>query len=175
MGANRIEVETFVRWRRYSEWSLRSTLSADKTHRGHTLKRCFALWLDEFIRMQNERQWAAIRARKQSLLIAKEKEERERAEEMKKKQKQNKTQQRSHVSEQRYLSAIISPETTPQNLFFPYYDGTNGGGVVATSKAKPQGLNMNTRTAQTDDRLDYVKHCELESILIPMYDSSMQK
>merc|ERR1712013_712971 len=46
--ANRIEVETFVRWRRYSEWSLRSTLSADKTHRGHTLKRCFALWLDEF-------------------------------------------------------------------------------------------------------------------------------
>ena len=34
---------------------------------------------------------------------------------------------------------------------------------------------MNARPSQMDDRLDYVKHCELESILIPMYDSSMQQ
>ena len=68
--ANRIETQTLARWRRHTEWSARAKLNADGACRGRALRRCFALWLDEFTRMQNERQWAAIRARKQSLVIA---------------------------------------------------------------------------------------------------------
>ena len=174
-----MEEKSFSKWRNYTEWIIDAKYKADKMRRRHLFEKYFTFWVNEFIRMQNEREWNAWREANKSMEI-------ERFERMKQikqaeieviDEKENvnvkvvkndevmKQDKDKKKREKAYLTRVHSVETPSNNLFFPYC-GTYGVDIK-------DDIDLMKISEKDDDRLSYVKHCELQTILIPTYDLSM--
>ena len=158
------------------------------------MRKWFVFWVNEMVRVRNERQWMEWRQHNRSvtmhqndgnnefkpMMITETKqtaiyrEQRDRDlndkadgktnDKMKGKMKE-KMNGINIPMESDYLSTVRSADTEPMNLFFPYY-GESG-------KVKHPKVDLERISSKpNENRLSYVKHCELESILIPICSAS---
>ena len=184
-----VESNALNKWRDYALWNIEAKERADKKYKKYMFDKYFTFWLNEFIRMQNERQWKAWRETNQSLEMEKfekmraiefevvdEKdnvdvrvvslrENKEKVDDDEEEKEENKIE--DVKVKKAYLDTVQSVEPPMTTLFFPYC-GTHGDEIN-------EEMNILRISESTDERLSYVKHCELQSILIPTYDSKMVK
>ncbi len=170
--ANTVEITSFHRWRRFTEWSVAAQCSADRVWAANTVRTCFVFWSNEFVRIRNERQWARWRlnnraiAHRDDVVVVKEPSSKRRDQRTEKPVMG--TKDRDHAAKKGggFLSTVRSADPTPNSLFFPYC-GESGAD-------KQPMVDLNRISSEPNgDRLSYVKHCELESILIPICGSPM--
>eukprot|EP01084_Bolivina_argentea_P135484 238724_1 len=136
-----IEHRVFHKWMDYTQWSIASKAIADKCCAKNVLKRSFTFWIDEFLRIQNERAWKKWREQTQKQQL-----------------KPPQPVANPYFSEVRSVSMDL-----PQNLFFPYYRN------ASSDNSQTQITNQ----LGDDDQVSYIKHCQLQSILIPTYDTTV--
>ena len=198
--AKTMEIQAFLRWRYFTDWSIRAQCTADRVWRSNIVRKWFVFWVNEMVRVRNERQWMEWRQHNRSvtmhqndgndkfkpMMITETKqtaiyrEQRGRGLNENRNLKMNKKvsakindtmNPRANAKginipmESDYLSTVRSVDTESMNLFFPYYGES---GKVEHPKVDLERIS----SEPNEDRLSYVKHCELESILIPICSAS---
>merc|ERR1712176_714512 len=114
----------------------------------NVLRRYFGIFVDAFIQKQNEKQL-------------------EKWKEATKKEATNEKREENACS---YVSQIPSFDVdASQDLFFPLCGSAN----VPNSNALPI-MDLDAITLrQKEVRMNYIKHCEVQKVLIPKYDKAM--
>ena len=165
--ANTVEITSFHRWRHFTDWSIGAQCTADRVWKTNTVRKCFVFWTDEFVRSRNERQWAQWRLSNRAITHRDVVDERLQSETEPVAATKHRKETVKKGKDSGYLSAVRSADTAPKSLFFPYYGGSG-------RDEKPTvDLDRISSEPPSDDRLSYVKHCELESILIPICGSPL--
>merc|ERR1712129_47339 len=148
-----VQSNVFDHWRQCLLWYTAVNRKADKLYKLNMFKRFFAMFVDAVIQKRNAMQWQKWK-------------------EATKKQTDDDKQikEEEKVKEENVSTYLVKIPTVhvdvSQNLFFPLCGQSN---VNAAPKMNLDQIELR----QTKVKMNYIKHCEVQKILIPEYDKAM--